>query len=309
MKDEKFSFEELEIDKEDELVRYNDELHKYWVKNTNQGCVSVTTLIHEFENFDEDFWSSYKALEALLTEEQFKQVKPLLLDNKIFNNVYYQSYNISDEQFLEKKKDILSEWEDKREKSCVRGSEFHLAQENAHLGGKTKELKKFGFNQKDFVTDTSNQIKFGDRGVYPELLLSRISPDGRLRIAGQADLVIIDGGDVYVLDYKTSKEIKQKSYYDVKKRRSTKLKFPLNNIDDSNFWHYTLQLSTYAWMIQKIDPRFEIKKLVLIHYDHNDQYSEYECEYIKHDVERMLAYYKKQIENEEFKKQNEKITF
>ena len=29
------------------------------------------------------------------------------------------------------------------------------------------------------------------------------------------------------------------------------LKYPLNNIQDTNFWHYTLQLSTYAWMIQK----------------------------------------------------------
>lgn len=309
MKNEKFNFNELEIDKEDELVRYNDELHKYWVKNTNQACVSVTTLIHEFENFDEDFWSSYKALEALLTEEQFKQVKPLLLDNKIFNNIYYETYSILEEQFMGKKKEILLEWQEKREKSCVRGSAFHLEQENAHLGGNTRELKKFGFQQQDFKTDTSNKIEFGTRGVYPELLLSRISPDGKLRIAGQADLVIIDGTDVYVLDYKTSKEIKQKSYYDVKKRRSTKLKYPLNNIDDSNFWHYSLQLSTYAWMIQKIDPRFEIKKLLLIHYDHDGQYSEYECEYLKNDVERMLAFYKKQIANDEFKKQNERITF
>lgn len=309
MKNEKIDFETLQIDKENDSVRYNDELHKYWVKDSNQACISVTTLIHEFENFDEDFWASYKALEAILTETQFKNVKPVLLDRKVFNKMYYEPYGITDEQFMEAKKEILLEWARKRDESCVRGSAIHLEHENAHLAGRTKELKQLGLKQSNFKTDTSNRIKFGDRGVYPELLLSRITPDGKLRIAGQADLIIIDGADVYVLDYKTNKEIKQKSYYDTKRKKSTKMKYPLNNIDDTNFWHYSLQLSTYAWMIQKLDPRFEIKKLMLIHYDHDGGCTEYECDYLKHDVERMLAYYKKQIEHEEFNKSREKITF
>jgi transcriptional regulator with AAA-type ATPase domain len=92
-------------------------------------------------------------------------------------------------------------------------------------------------------------------------------------------------------------------------KRSQKLAYPLNNIDDSNFWHYTLQLSTYAWMIQKIDPRFNIKLLQLIHYDHDGNVTEYNCEYLKNDVERMLAFYKKELEHEEFKKTRQKIVF
>ncbi len=87
------------------------------------------------------------------------------------------------------------------------------------------------------------------------------------------------------------------------------MKYPLNNIQDTNFWHYSLQLSTYAWMIQKIDPRFEIKALILLHYDHDGGNATYECEYLKTDVERMLAFHKKTIEHDEFNRSREKITF
>ena len=63
------------------------------------------------------------------------------------------------------------------------------------------------FEGGSFKLDTSNKIQEGNY-VLPELLLSRISEDGVLRIAGQADLIIISGDEVYILDYKTNKEIK-----------------------------------------------------------------------------------------------------
>jgi len=638
---EKINYGQLVVDKEDDTVKYNDELHKYWIKDTEQACISVTTLIHKFTTFDEAFWSSYKALESIVNLDQFSQVKKELVSTKRFNNTYYERFGISDEEFISAKTSILKEWEEKREVSCVRGNAIHREHELAHLSGQTKELKELGLDRSSFTTDTSNRIKIGKKGVYPELLLSRISPDGKLRLAGQADLIIVDGYDVYVLDYKglpldtpilttkgykllesintndiifdkdgnetnikniskihynpcyeiifdngesiiadhehrwlisfsrgkgkfkdvvltteelvevvdkynncknvyylpkilnpkplniskkilpidpyilgawlgdgtsiagsittgentklweeienrgydigenisgrtniqtrtlfglrtelsklnllenkhipdkylvssynqrldllrgfmdadgyynkkrkryvmattrkyqaeylrdllatlgikpsiifakkycdgktfdgwdvcfttkenpfllrnqrgieypktdkasfrniksvvkvnmiptkcievsssshtflagrslivthnTNKKIEKKGFYDRNKRRASTMEYPLNNIEDTNFWHYTLQLSTYAWMIQKIDPKFNIKLLMLIHYDHDGGCTTYECDYLKTDVERMLAYHKKQIENEEFKRNREKIIF
>jgi ATP-dependent exoDNAse (exonuclease V) beta subunit len=130
-----------------------------------------------------------------------------------------------------------------------------------------------------------------------------------LKVAGQADLVIVDGLDLYIIDYKTSAAIEKKSYYDSKTRKTTKMKYPLNNLDDSNFWHYTLQLSTYAWMLQKRFPEFNVKALILVHYDHNGKVTNYECEYIKKEVERMLAFYKNRIVHDRFKESIQKINF
>lgn len=302
------NFSELEVDKSNDDVLYNDKLHKYWTKDSNQSCVSVTTLIHNYTVFDEDFWSSYKALEAILGEKRFKEeIKSTLLDTKKFNLKHLEQTNVSEDVFNEKKIEILKDWEEKRETSCIRGTAIHRQHELEHLAGRTKELQHLGLGGK-FKPNTSNKIEPG-KNIYPELLLSRISNDGKLRLAGQADLVIVDDFDVYILDYKSSKTIDLKSYYDRKTKKYSTLKYPLNNIQDTNFWHYTLQLSTYAWMIQKYDPRFEIKALLLLHYDHDGGNTTYECEYLKNDVERMLAHYKKQIENEESKRRNEKIIF
>ena len=301
-------YDKLKVDKENSCVSYNDKLHKYWTKDTKLSCISVTTLIHEFTTFDEDFWASYKALESLVSEEVFLGIKSSLLEKKSFNDTYLNMANIDKDLFLERKQEILDEWTEKREASCIRGTAIHREHELMHIAGKTEELKHLKLGGK-FTSDLTNNIEVGEQKVYPELLLSWVSPDGKIRIAGQADLVIIDGTDVYVLDYKTNKEIKQKSFFDKKTKKSQKMKYPLNNLDDVNFWHYTIQLSTYAWMIQQIFPGFDIKKLILIHYDHDDNCTTYECEYLKKDVERMLGYYKTQIEYAEFKKSREKIVF
>jgi len=56
----------MNVDKANGDICYNDEKHVYWVKDTDKKCISVTTLIHQYQPpFDEDFWSSYKALEKI----------------------------------------------------------------------------------------------------------------------------------------------------------------------------------------------------------------------------------------------------
>ena len=298
----------LSVDKEDNTVRYNDLLHKYWTKDTKLNCISVTTLLHQFSIFDEAFWSAYKTLEIMIGETKFLTIKPALLERKVWNDDHLKTFGIFPEAFEKERQALLTEWARKRDESCVRGTAIHRARELELLDGGTTVFQHLGLGGK-FTPDTTNLLKAGEKGIYPEILLSRISDDGKLRLAGQADLVIIDGFDVYVLDFKTNKKIDLKSYYDRKTKRQSMLKYPMNNIQDSNFWIYSLQLSTYAWMIQKIDPRFNIKMLTLIHYDHEGGCQTYECEYLKNDVERMLGFYKKQLEHDEFKSSREKVIF
>ena len=98
-----------------------------------------------------------------------------------------------------------------------------------------------------------------------------------------------------IVTHNTNKEIKTKGTYNTATRSTYNMKYPLNNLPDVNFYHYTLQLSTYAWMLQKINPNFVIKDLILNHYDHNGNNTLYHCEYLKHDVEKMLYHYKKSL--------------
>jgi ATP-dependent exoDNAse (exonuclease V) beta subunit len=132
-------------------------------------------------------------------------------------------------------------------------------------------------------------------GVYPEYLIYRESDDGILKIAGQIDLIVKSGNDIYIIDHKTNKKIDQKGGFDSKTKSTAKMKYPLNNLEDCNLLHYSLQLSTYAWMLQKINPNFIIKDLILNHYDHEGNNTLYHCDYLKHDVEKMLYHYKKEL--------------
>lgn len=302
-------FKKLQVDKENDEVEYNDAVHKYWTKRSLNPCISVTTLIHKFSTFDEYFWSRYKALEAILGEEEFKSVKPLLLENKIFKEEILQDLGIDKEDFDEEVERILGEWEEKRERACERGTKIHKDYELKTLASDYSPLEEYDIprflNGGNFKVDTTNKLQEGNY-VLPELLLSRISEDGVLRIAGQADLIIVSGQDVYILDYKSNKEIKTKSFYDRKKRASSRMKYPLNNLDDVNYYHYEMQLSTYAWIIEKNNPNLKVKGLFLLHHDHKDHKTVYKCEYRKADVERMLAFYKKEIEYQEHKNRNTK---
>ena len=110
-------------------------------------------------------------------------------------------------------------------------------------------------------------------------------------IAGISDLVIVHDLDLYIIDWKTSKTIEKKGYYNKFSGKTEKMKFPLNNLDESNFNHYQLQLSLYSWMIQQQRPDLNVKGLMIIQLKDDGTEIQYPCEYLKSDVERMINHY------------------
>lgn len=287
----------IKVDKENDEAFFNDETHTYYNKETMQKYVSVTTLIHGYsQEFDEDFWSSYKALEAILPPGEWMVLRSQLLNTKRIPKNLFSMISVTPDEFTCKKQEILQEYETKRKTATDRGTLIHSKFENSFYGNKNIDFKKFGCDglhgnfecKKDYYRLDLKQ------GVYPEFFISLISRDGLLRVAGQVDLLVVDQNDVYIVDFKTNKEIKKNSFYNKNKKSNEMMKFPLNNLQDCNFNHYQLQLSTYAYMLQQINPEYNIKKLMLYHIDHDGNETLINCEYLKEDVERMLKHYKKQ---------------
>jgi len=291
----------MKIDKENGNVKYNDDEHRYWDDDGNY--ISVTTLIGRYEHeFDKNFWSAYKALEKLLTKEQFKFEKTKMLQTKKVDIPYMlETYNITELDFNRQQQAILDEWQQKNQESCERGTKIHAEFESLYTNKKTTDLKRFGLGGKFLVNTNASLEKNNqtlleiEKGVFPEYLISRKSEDGIFKLAGQIDLLIKDGNILYLYDYKTNSKLDEKSYFDSATKKNQMMKYPLNNIMDCNKWHYTLQLSTYAWMLQMLNPDFVIKQLTLIHIDHDGNVTEHEVPYLKKDVERMCKDYKKQI--------------
>ena len=302
---------EREITKQNGNIAFCESDHVYWdVTNPSDKFVSVTTLIHSFtQPFDRSFWSQFKALERLLSKEDWAVEKKSLLNTRKFDKVLLELYGISENDFNREQQNILDEWDEENRKSCERGTKIHADLENSfYTKGKNIDISKYHIGGKFDCIKGRTELDL-ENGIYPEYLIHRISEDGKLRIAGQIDLLVKKGNKLIIGDYKTNKKIETKSFFDNKSKKSVKMKYPLNNLDDCNYYHYCLQLSTYAWMLQKLNPEFEIEDLIMIHYDHNDNMTVYHLPYLKDEVIRMLNFYKKENILNENKRKRQRIEY
>lgn len=301
----------LKIDKQNGNTAFNEENHVYWnIEDDSVKYISVTTMIEKFgQPFDKEFWSSYKALEKLLPKDEWAIEKKSLLNNKIFNRDILEAHSINENAFNIEKQAILDTWQSENKKSCERGTKIHAQLENSFYKKKKNiDLAKYQVGGKFECIKDSTQLDL-ENGVYPEYLISWDSPSGKLHVAGQIDLIAKKGNSIVILDWKTNKKLDLKGFYDSKTKKTTKMKFPLNSLDECNYSHYNLQLSTYAYMLTQKYPEFVIEDLVLVHFDHDDNMTVYHLPYLKTEVEKMLAFYEKQSVLEDRKNKNKRIEY
>lgn len=298
----------MEVDKRNGSCLYNDEAHVYWDENDKSRYISVTTLIGEYENYDKVFWSSYKALETYIDEKTWIPIKISLLRSQTFNKKLLKKFNIDKDEFENKRLEVIKSWEEKARPACERGTAIHLERELVYYTKPKHELKQFNLTG-EFKCEKDHYELNYDKGVYPEYLISKKTKDGILRIAGQIDLLIKDGNEITIIDYKTNLKLDKVSYYNSYTKKYQMMKYPLHKLMDCNMMHYTLQLSLYAYLVQLINPDFVIKKLMIIHYDHDGKVTNYDIEYKKKEVELMLKNYKKKLLYKEHKAKNEPIVY
>jgi hypothetical protein len=116
-------------------------------------------------------------------------------------------------------------------------------------------------------------------------------------------------GKECIVTHNTNKKLSDKSHFDPKTKSYAMMKYPLNHLMDCNLNHYALQLSLYAWLLQKQRPEFNIKKLMIIHFDHDGGEHHIEVPYLNKEVEAMLKHYKKELKLQEWKNKRKPINY
>lgn len=317
---------EMTIDKLNNELAFNEEFHKYWnTRYPDRQYTSVTTLIGKYhEHFDEEFWSRYKALEKLAGIDNFSgplkgnsgkrgpssEAKLKLLDKKVFEYKWVDHFGINIRDFETEVLNIKASYLKANHDACERGTEYHLKKENRWYTKDRVNLTDILPVQDDeaFACEKNNFDLNRQKAILPEYLVYFSDSENVLHLAGQIDLLIKDGNDLYILDYKTNaKGMVDKAYFDFKKKRTQRMHFPINNIDDHMLNHYALQLSIYAWMLQRINPEFNIKVLRLLHINGDGDETDYDVPYLKDDVERLLKHYKKSIKIKQFQDEHKKL--
>lgn len=166
-------------------------------------------------------------------------------------------YNMSE-------KDILKAWDNETERAITLGNWYHLQREKDILDCTTIQRNGVDLAIIKPIID-QNGIKIApkqklDEGLYPEHLVYLKS----VGLCGQADLVEIINGTINITDYKTNKQIKEKGFKNWEGITS-KMFNPVNHLDDCNLNHYNLQLSIYAYIVKKHNPKLKIGELKIQH--------------------------------------------
>jgi hypothetical protein len=159
--------------------------------------------------------------------------------------------------------DIQTHWANETDRAVTAGSWYHDQRESDLTSIDTIERSGVAIPIIKPIWDGKLKIAPNQKlteGIYPEHFVYLKSAG----ICGQSDRVEVVKDTVEIVDYKTNKEIKKTSFVNWE-GKSQKMIGPCEHLDDCNFNHYSLQLSTYMYIVLKHNPRYKPGKMFLHH--------------------------------------------
>ena len=246
----------------DSYIQFEEEEHKYFL-NGKQISISVTGFIHHFfPQFDSDNMASRIALKRCKPETSAKYA------------------NMTKEMILEK-------WKEDGAKASGLGTELHrdieLYFNDINIENDSVEYSYF----KNFLKSPhmENLVPFRTEWVIY---------DEELDLAGSIDMIFRNTlTNTYVIyDWKRSKEIKFKNDY---KENGF---YPLEHVENCNFWHYSLQLNLYRYLLKK-NYSLNISSMhLLILHPNNSDFVKIDIDVLDEHIEKMISHRLKSLEDE-----------
>jgi hypothetical protein len=257
----------------DNHIAFDEPTHKYYVNGTCKGNISCTGFVHEFfGHFDA------KAI-----------ISKMKKGPKWTTSKYYGKTD----------KEIMDEWSANGKQASEAGTAMHLAIEQFLHGSaqeinpeilETAEWKYFEKFWKDCGDDLepfrSEWEVFTDAvDAYDK------QGERKIKLCGSIDMVFRrkSDGKFVIYDWKRSKEIKSENPF------GSGLA-PLEHLPDTNYWHYTMQLNVYKWILEKYYG-LEVADLylVILHPD-NPSYRRMRLNIMTDEVEDMIECRRRAVE-------------
>jgi ATP-dependent exoDNAse (exonuclease V) beta subunit len=243
-----YSFSKMESlhAERDSLVQFNEEEHKYYV-NGNAMNTSVTTVVHQyFEPFDKT-----RTARMMLRGRNF------WVDDEKYSKYWNLVKGLKEDKAVAV---IVKFWDDDGAASAALGTQMHASIEDYYVSGAklpdTEECRMFSqFNAYTI-----------ELGYYP-VKSEQIVWDLDYSLAGSVDMLYRNKntGAYWLVDWKRSKEIKFSGYNDKKGLG------PLDDKQDCNFEHYSLQLNIYKFLLEKnYNIPISRMSLVILHPNNNN---------------------------------------
>jgi len=239
----------------DEHVQFDEGPHIYTVDG-DDSFMSVTTWNHShFAHFDAD-----KIIDNMMKGKNWKEG--------------YKYYGMT-------KEEIKASWDKNRDEAATAGTKMHYDIEcyynNINNDNKSIEFEWF-LRFDDWVRSETNMFPY-----RTEMIVW----DKELKLCGSIDMMYINEfGEIELYDWKRCKEIKKSNWNNFAKTEC------IEHLPDSNFWHYSLQLNTYKYMLEK---NYGLKVngmyLVCLHPNNkNKSYLKYKVPTLKKEIDDLMEY-------------------
>ena len=217
--------------------------------------VTFTAGNHKYQSLDPNERIDWLSVTSFVG--QFKQkFDPIKQSIKSSKNPRSKWYGMTPE-------DIQTHWANETDRAVTAGSWYHDQRESDLTSIDTIERSGVAIPIIKPIWDGKLKIAPNQKlteGIYPEHFVYLKSAG----ICGQSDRVEVVKDTVEIVDYKTNKEIKKTSFVNWE-GKSQKMIGPCEHLDDCNFNHYSLQLSTYMYIVLKHNPRYKPGKMFLHH--------------------------------------------
>lgn len=156
----------------------------------------------------------------------------------------------------------LNEWENERKFYKQRGDLYHSKKLQESLGSNIygTSIENTFLDIKKELPKDRDALKLQDNTDYNEFTIWLDSAN----VIGKPDKISIKNGLINVTDYKAYKNLKLTPY--IKWDDSfERMKFPVNHLANINFLQVALQVNLYAYIIKRLNPKYKIGNLTLIH--------------------------------------------
>lgn len=282
-------------------IRYKDSDHSYLIDGIR--AISGTQLIHKYV-------PEFKQIEIATRVAKKREVAvEVVLNEWARNNVKSTVKGTLMHEYIELQfqKRVL-EFDEKRIKEMVKTSLKRIDTYNSDFSDLKHDIDSVTKEIQESISKTINKIvKFlnESNGALIPIASEFIIGDKEYRICGTIDQIFYNTTykTLQIWDWKTNNKIEV-----VKEFKTDEFMLePINNISNTNYWHYSIQLSLYKFILQKITG-IEVEKLWLCHFDDQvEEYVLYECPYLEREVKLILESNLKDMieEDKQLEKENE----
>ena len=234
----------------DKRIQFIEEGHIYDVDG-DQNYTSVTTFIHHF----------FKPFDA-------KEVIQKMKKSQRWSHSPY--FGMTDQE-------IMDQWEQKRVDSASSGTYMHQ-QIELFYNGETPQTTPI---EKEWQLFSQFHQDFSYKPYRTEWYVF----DEDAKLAGSIDMVFCgtngNTDEVIVADWKRTSDLKTQNIFQ-------KGIHPVHHLDDCNFYHYSLQLNTYKYILEKnYNKKVQQMFLVVLH-PTNDTYIVKDVPVLQEEVRAMI---------------------